>query len=128
MSERKIKYDYFLSGVPQNDVPNGSTKEVVMITNSLNEHYRTAGFQIKFKKGLEASIIQMKDGKNKSIIDGQTTFSQLGNSMDAAIVLDVVPFEMDFPHQSKLIISLEAIGGDITDKDFSFTLFLEKVA
>ncbi len=75
----KVTYDYFLSGVPERKIPQGSEKEAFSIINSLNEDYIITGYQVKYNAALKNSRLKMKDGQNKAIIDGETPFCQLGS-------------------------------------------------
>jgi len=93
------------------------------IKNPRDENFRVLGIQLRYANGLSDCLIAIKDNNQKSIIEGNVQFSQIGNRTDADITRDELPVNFVLLNKKELMVFVTSKKQKIEPGQVNITLF-----
>ncbi|MEM7182120.1 MAG: hypothetical protein AAF518_14475 [Spirochaetota bacterium] len=124
----RLYYDFILGGENELSIPvNNDLVEAFSIKNNTGFDLFVLGIQTRFSDGLEDCIINLIQVGDKTIVDGRTQLTQIGNRIKADVSRDELPVNFPLSANATVRIKLATKNVAITTGDVSVTLFCRKV-
>lgn len=123
----RLAYDLVTGGMNKDTVSrNASFTDAFTVTNPLPQPIRVFGIQLRFKAGLEKSLLNIESSGGDKIISGDVEFSQVGNKSSADVVRDELPVDFIMPANQIYKIRI-APSADMQPGDVNIAFFSKKV-